>query len=158
MSTVQAPTGTYSVLVSDAVSPKGVELLKSTPGLEVTVKTGMSPEELAATIPEHDALIVRSASKVTADVLKNAGRLRVIGRAGTGVDNIDLKAATRAGVVVINPPGGNSVAAAELTLSMLLALARNVPQANMDLREGRWERKKYMGGEICGKTLGVVGF
>ncbi len=156
MSSEAAPSG-FRVLVSDSVSPKGIELLRSTPGMQVTVNTSLSPADLADAIREHDALIVRSATKVTADMLRDPGRLRAIGRAGTGVDNIDLEAATRAGVVVINTPGGNSVAAAELTFSLLMALARNVPQANRDLREGRWERKKYIGVEVCGKTLGVVG-
>ena len=151
-----SPSG-FRVLVSDNVARKGIELLRSTPDMQVTVNTKMSPAELTAAIREHDALIVRSATKVTAEVLRDPGRLRVIGRAGTGVDNIDLDAATRAGVVVLNTPGGNSVAAAELTFSLLLALARNVPQANGDLREGRWERKKYVGVEVCGKTLGIVG-
>jgi D-3-phosphoglycerate dehydrogenase len=144
-------------LVADSISPKGVELLRSTPDFDVTVKTGMSPEELAQTLPEFDALIVRSATKVTEEVLRSPGRLRAIGRAGTGVDNIHLEAATRAGVVVMNTPGGNSLAAAELTLAHLLAMARNVPQANADLRDGRWERKRYMGVELAGKVLGIVG-
>lgn len=147
----------FRVLVSDSISAKGIELLQSTPGMQVTVNTSLSPADLNAAVRQHDALIVRSATKVTADVLRDCGRLRAIGRAGTGVDNIDLEAATRAGVVVINTPGGNSVAAAELTFALLMALARNVPQANGDLRAGRWERKKYMGVEVCGKTLGVVG-
>ena len=146
----------FHVLVADAVSEKGIEVLKSS-GMNVTVKTGMSPTELAQVIGDHDGLIVRSATKVTEEALRNPGRLRVIGRAGTGVDNIDLEAATRAGVVVMNTPGGNSVAAAELTMSLLLSMARNVPQANSELREGRWERKKYMGVEVAGKTLGIVG-
>jgi D-3-phosphoglycerate dehydrogenase len=145
------------VLVSDSISEKGIDLLRATPGIEVTVKTGMKAPELAETIGDFDALIVRSATKVTPEVLEHAGRLQVIGRAGTGVDNIDLPAATRAGVVVMNTPGGNSLAAAEHTISLLTALARNVAQANAELREGRWERKKYMGIELAGKTLGVVG-
>jgi D-3-phosphoglycerate dehydrogenase len=145
------------VLIADAVSDKGVELLRDTPGFEVTVKTGMSPDELRETIGAFDGLVVRSATKVTSDALGSPGRLRVIGRAGTGVDNIDLDAATRAGVVVMNTPGGNSVAAAELTVAHLMALARNVVQANLELRAGKWERKKYVGVELDGKTLGVVG-
>jgi D-3-phosphoglycerate dehydrogenase len=148
---------TYSVLVSDSIARAGVDLLEATPGFRVTFKTGMSPDELISEIPGHDALIVRSATKVTAEVLAQAGNLKVIGRAGTGVDNIDLDAATRAGVVVVNTPGGNSIAAAELTMSHLLAMARNLPQANADLRDGRWERKRYMGVEVAGKSLGVVG-
>ena len=152
-----ASEASFRVLISDSLSPKGVALLESTPGIEVAVKTGMSPGDLAAELGDYDGLIVRSATKVTAELLAKPGRLKVIGRAGTGVDNIDLKAATTAGVVVINTPGGNSIAAAEHTCSLLLALARNVAQANMELREGRWERKKYMGVEVAGKTLGVVG-
>ncbi|MDX1388488.1 MAG: phosphoglycerate dehydrogenase, partial [Acidobacteriota bacterium] len=148
---------TFSVLVSDNIAQAGVDLLEQTPGLTVTFKTGMSPEDLAEEIPSHDALVVRSATKVTAAVLSHAKRLKVIGRAGTGVDNIDLDAATRAGVVVVNTPGGNSVAAAELTVSHLLAVARNLPQANADLRAGKWERKRYVGVEVAGKTLGVIG-
>ncbi|MCP3978379.1 MAG: phosphoglycerate dehydrogenase [bacterium] len=145
------------VLIADAVSDEGIELLRSTPGFEVDVKTGMKPAELQQVIGDYDALVVRSATKVTADTLAEPGRMRAIGRAGTGVDNIDLDAATKAGVVVMNTPGGNSVAAAELTMAHLLALSRNVSQANSELREGRWERKKYMGVEVSGKTLGIVG-
>ena len=148
---------TTRVLIADAVSDKGIDLLHDTPGFEVTVKTGMSADELRETIPGFDGLVVRSATKVTADVLASPGRLKVIGRAGTGVDNIDLDAATRAGVVVMNTPGGNSVAAAELTVAHLMALARNLVQANAELRAGKWERKKYVGVELDGKTLGVVG-
>lgn len=145
------------ILVTDAISEKGIDLLRSTPGFEVEVALNVPQAELARVLGQYDALIVRSATEVTAEVLRQPGRLKVIGRAGTGVDNIDLAAATRAGVVVLNTPGGNSVAAAELTLSLLLALARNVPQANADLRQGRWERKKYIGVELAGKVLGVVG-
>ncbi len=145
------------VLVADNVSPRGVELLRETDGIDVEVKTGMKPEELAEVIGGYDGLIVRSATRVTADILARASRLKVVGRAGTGVDNIDLSAATRSGVVVLNTPGGNSLAAAEHTIALLLALARNVAQANADLRDGRWERKRYTGVEIAGKTLGVIG-
>ncbi len=146
-----------NVLVADAISEKGIDVLRNAPGVEVTVRTGMSPTELAEAIADADGLVVRSATKVTPEVLEHAGRLKVIGRAGPGVDNIDHPAATRAGVVVMNTPGGNSVAAAEHTISLLTALARNVAQANADLRQGRWERKKYMGVEIAGKTIGIVG-
>ena len=147
----------FHVLVADAISDRGVQLLKESDGFEVTVRTGMSPDALEKVIGDYEGLIVRSATKVTANVLAEPGRLRVIGRAGTGVDNIDLEAATAAGVVVMNTPGGNSVAAAELTIAHLTALARNVAQANADLREGRWERKKYIGAELDGKTFGVIG-
>ncbi len=145
------------VLVADAISEEGVKVLRETPGFEVTVRTGMSPDDLRRVIGDYEGLIVRSATKVPADALAEPGRLRVIGRAGTGVDNIDLEAATKAGVVVMNTPGGNSVAAAELTIAHLTALARNVSQANADLRDGKWERKKYIGAELDGKTIGVVG-
>jgi len=151
------PHASLRVLIADAISEKGVDCLRSTPGIEVTVRTDMDEATLAEALREHDALIVRSATKVTANVLRDPGRLKVVGRAGTGVDNIDLAAATRAGVVVLNTPGGNSVAAAELTMALLLALARNVPQANQSLREGRWDRKKYAGTEVAGKVLGVLG-
>jgi len=150
-------TSPIRVLIADNVSEKGVQLLRDTPGFEVSVRTGMSPGELRETVGDFEALVVRSATKVTADVLAEPGRLRAIGRAGTGVDNIDLDAATRAGVVVMNTPGGNSVAAAELTMAHLMAMARNVVQANAELRQGKWERKKYVGVELDGKALGVVG-
>jgi len=145
------------VLVADSISQEGVDLLNATDGFEAVVKTGMSPDQLRRTVSDFDGLIVRSATQVTEEVLAEPGRLRAIGRAGTGVDNIRLDAATRAGVVVMNTPGGNSLAAAELTMALLLGLARDVPQANAELREGRWERKKHMGVEVAGKTLGIVG-
>lgn len=151
------PSPRFRVLVADAISEDGVERLRASPGIEAIVRTGLAPDELARELRDVDGLIVRSATKVTAESLGKPGRLKVIGRAGTGVDNIDLDAATRAGVVVMNTPGGNSVAAAELTMTLLLALCRNVSQANEELRAGRWERKKYMGVEVAGKTLGVVG-
>jgi D-3-phosphoglycerate dehydrogenase len=155
--TTESAVKSFRVLIADAISEQGIETLRSAPGFEVTVKTGMSPEALGSIVGDFDGLLVRSATKVTKQVLSTPGRLRVIGRAGTGVDNIDLDAAKQAGVVVMNTPGGNSVAAAELTLAHLLALARNVTQANAELRQGRWERKKYIGTELAGKTLGVVG-
>jgi D-3-phosphoglycerate dehydrogenase len=145
------------VLVADAIAEAGVARLTAVPGFTVDVRTGLSASDLAATLPDYDALIVRSATKVTAELLARPGRLRAIGRAGTGVDNIDLEAATRAGVVVMNTPGGNSTAAAEQTIALLTGLARNVPQAHMDLKAGHWNRKQYLGVELTGKTLGIVG-
>ncbi|MDH3785358.1 MAG: phosphoglycerate dehydrogenase [Acidobacteriota bacterium] len=147
----------FRVLVADAISPLGVEALEQSPGFEVTVRTGMSPEEFREALKGQDGLIVRSATRPDATAIEAADRLKVIGRAGSGVDNIDLEAATRAGIVVMNTPGGNSVAAAELTVAHLLAMARNVVPSNADLRAGKWERKKYMGQEVAGKTLGLVG-
>lgn len=124
---------------------------------EVHVKTGLPKEELAAIIGDYDALAVRSETKVTADIIAAAKNLKIIGRAGVGVDNIDVEAATNRGILVVNSPEGNTLAAAELTVAMLLALARNIPQADQSLRAGRWDRKKYMGSEVYGKTLGVIG-
>ncbi|MFQ5668927.1 MAG: phosphoglycerate dehydrogenase [Acidobacteriota bacterium] len=149
--------GEKRVLVADRISPSGLELLSQGEGFQVRQHTGLGVDELKRLVREHDALVVRSATRVPAEVLEKPGRLKVIGRAGTGVDNIDLEAATRAGVVVMNAPGGNSVAAAELTFSLLLALARSIPQANQSLRAGRWERKSFMGTEVAGKSLGLIG-
>ena len=143
------------VLVADPIAPEGIEILKTV--AEVHVKTGLPKEELAAIIGEYDALAVRSETKVTAEIIAAAKNLKIIGRAGVGVDNIDVEAATNRGILVVNSPEGNTLAAAELTVAMLLALARNIPQADQSLRAGRWDRKKYMGSEVYGKTLGVIG-
>ena len=143
------------VLVSDPIAPEGIEILKRV--AEVDVKTGLPKEELAAIIGEYDALAVRSETKVTADIIAKAGNLKIIGRAGVGVDNIDVEAATKRGILVVNSPEGNTMAAAELSVAMLLALARNIPQADQALRNGEWKRSKYMGSEVFHKTLGVIG-
>ncbi len=146
------------ILISDDLSPEAKTVLGRIPGAQVDFKPGMKPEELREAIGEYEALAVRSATKVTSDLLAAAPRLRVIGRAGTGVDNIDLQAATRRGVVVMNAPGGNSVSVAEHTLALLLALARSVADASQSTRAGRWEKKKFSSGrELFGKTLGVIG-
>jgi D-3-phosphoglycerate dehydrogenase/(S)-sulfolactate dehydrogenase len=144
------------VLVSDDLSAEGVALMRRA-GLEVDVKVGLKPEELEALIAEYEGLAVRSATKVTARVLDKAARLRVVGRAGVGVDNVDLNAATRRGVVVMNTPGGSAVTVAELTLAHMLALARHVAQATASVKAGKWEKKRFQGHELSGKTLGVVG-
>jgi D-3-phosphoglycerate dehydrogenase len=143
------------VLVSDSLSEKGIEILEK--GTEVEVKTGMSPEELKACIGEYDALVVRSQTQVTEDVIEAAENLKIIGRAGVGVDNIDIEAATQRGIIVINAPEGNMISAAEHTIAMMMAISRNIPQANQSMRAGKWERKLFMGVEVRGKTLGVVG-
>lgn len=143
------------VLVCDPIAEAGIARLREV--ADVEVKTGLSPDELKAIIGEYDALAVRSETKVTADVLAAATRLQIIGRAGVGVDNIDVQAATRQGIVVVNSPEGNTIAAAELTVAMLLALSRQIPQADASLRAGRWERKKFLGTEVYGKTLGIIG-
>ncbi len=144
------------VLVSDPITPAGIGLLKEA-GFEVEVKTDHTKEELLAKIKNYDALIVRSQTKVTADIIDAARNLKVIGRAGVGVDNVDIEAATKKGIIVLNAPDGNTVSTAELSVAMLLALARNIPQAHASLKGGAWERKNFTGVEINGKTLGVVG-
>src|SRR5512145_827629 len=144
------------VLVSDDLSPEAVRIL-SEAGLEVDVKVGLPPAELEAIVGGYDGLAVRSATKVTAKLLEKATRLKVVGRAGVGVDNVDLDAATRRGVVVMNTPGGSSVTVAELALAMILSLYRHVPGATASVKAGKWEKKKFQGREIAGKTLGVVG-
>lgn len=143
------------VLVSDPIAPEGIEILKQV--ADVDVKTGLSKDELAAIIGDYDALAVRSETKVTGEIIARADKLKIIGRAGVGVDNIDVEAATNRGILVVNSPEGNTLAAAELTVAMLLALARNIPQADGAMRAGRWDRKIYMGSEVYGKTLGVIG-
>ena len=146
------------VLVSDNLSATGVEILKKESGLEVDVKTGMSKEELIATIPAYDGLIVRSATKVVAEVIEAATHLKVIGRAGIGVDNIDLNAAGQKGIIVMNAPEGNIITTAEHTMALMLSMSRNVAQASWSLRNKTWAPKKFMGVELYEKTLGIVGF
>jgi len=144
------------VLVSDNISPKGVDILKKA-GLKVDVKTGLTPEELKKEIGKYDALVVRSATKATADVIDCASKLRVIGRAGSGLDNVDKIAATKKGIVVMNTPGGNTVTTAEHTMALLFSMARQIPQATASMKQGKWEKKKFMGLELYNKTLGIVG-
>jgi D-3-phosphoglycerate dehydrogenase len=145
------------VLVSDEFSPQGVEILKKAKGVEVDVKPGLPPEELRKIIGAYDGLVVRSATKVTADIIDAASKLKVIGRAGVGVDNIDVPAASKKGIVVMNTPGGNSMAAAEHTIALMFAVARSIPQAAGTMWEKKWEKKRFMGMELFGKTLGVIG-
>ena len=146
----------HRVLVSDDLSTEAVRILRDA-GLEVDVKVGLSAGELEAIIGGYDGLAVRSATKVSAGLLEKATRLRVVGRAGVGVDNVDLDAATRRGVVVMNTPGGSSITVAELALAMIMSLYRHVPGATASVKAGRWEKKRFQGREIAGKTLGVVG-
>jgi D-3-phosphoglycerate dehydrogenase / 2-oxoglutarate reductase len=145
------------VLVADKISDNAVELLQAEKSFRVIDLPAQKSANLAEEIRDADALIVRSATKVTAALLEGAPRLRAIGRAGVGVDNVDLDAATRRGIVVMNTPGGNSTAVAEHTLALLLAMARHVPQADASLKQGRWEKKKLEGIELRGKTLGLIG-
>ncbi len=143
------------VLVSDSIDRAGIDILSQV--ARVDVKTKLTPEELVATIPEYDALMLRSATKVTAAVIEAGTQLKIIGRAGVGVDNIDVPAATRQGIVVVNSPEGNTIAAAEHALAMMLSLSRQIPAADRSLKSGKWERKDFMGNEVYKKTLGVVG-
>lgn len=145
------------VLIADPVSEKGLACLREAPGLEIEVQTKLPEDHLAAIIGDYHALVVRSETRVTRKILEAATRLKIIGRAGVGVDNIDVEAATERGIVVVNSPEGNTVAAAEHTLAMMLALARNLPQANSLLKAGTWERKKFIGIELRNKVLGVLG-
>ena len=145
------------VLITDSLAPQGLERLQSYPGIEVAVRPGLATAELIRHIPAYQALIIRSGTKVTPPVIAAATQLQVIGRAGIGVDNIAVEAATKRGIVVMNTPGGNNVTTAEHTLSMMLALARNIPQANASIRAGRWERGKFTGSEVCNKVLGIIG-
>jgi len=144
------------VLVKEKIADTGVDLLRSK--FDVDLGLEMSEEELRQKIGDYDAILIRSATKMTPDLIDLATKLKVIGRAGTGVDNVDIPAATRRGIIVANAPESNSVAAAEHTLALALALFRNVPQAHGSLVEGRWDRAKFKGAELYGKTLGVIGF
>ncbi|MBK9344299.1 MAG: phosphoglycerate dehydrogenase [Dehalococcoidia bacterium] len=143
------------ILIADPVAPEGIELLRAIGDVEV--KTGQAADALVASIENYDALVVRSETKVTRAIIEAGVRLQVIGRAGVGVDNIDLEAATERGVIVVNAPQGNTIAAAEHTIALLMALARHIPQADASMRAGKWDRKSYVGTEVRGKTLGVIG-
>ncbi len=145
------------VLIADSISQRGGDELARDGALEVTIKTGLNETELVEIIPPFSALVVRSQTKVTADVLKAASNLRVVGRAGVGVDNVDVEAATRRGVVVLNAPGGNTISTAEHAFSLLLNVARKIPQADATVRGGKWDRKNLEGVELYNKTLGIIG-
>lgn len=147
----------YFVLVSDKLSPEGIQVFKEAPGIEVEVRTGLTPEELKACIGNYHGLAVRSATKVSAEVIEAAKNLKVIGRAGTGVDNVDVEAATKKKIIVMNTPQGNRIATAEHTIALMFALCRQIPQADSSMRAGKWEKSRFMGVELYGKTLGVIG-
>ncbi len=148
---------TFHVLIPDSVNPAAVEILRDA-GLNVTAPGQMKREETLVAIADADALIIRSATKADAELINAATRLKVIARAGVGVDNVDLDAASAKGIAVMNTPDGNTIATAEFTFGLMLALARHIPQAYDSLNAGKWDRKSYMGVELRGKTLGVVGF
>ena len=145
------------VLIADSISPRGIDDLSRDNALEVSVQTNLSVAQLLEIIPEFSAIVVRSQTKVTADVLKAGGKLRIVGRAGVGVDNVDVETATRRGVVVLNAPGGNTVSTAEHAFSLLLCVARKIPQADASVRGKNWDRKNFEGVELYNKTLGVIG-
>ncbi|RPJ09786.1 MAG: phosphoglycerate dehydrogenase [Deltaproteobacteria bacterium] len=145
------------VLISDPLSNRGIEVLAKAKGLKYEIKTGLTPEELKKVIPEYDAIIIRSETKLKAEIIDAADRLKVIGRAGIGLDNVDLPAATKKGIVVMNTPQENAIAAAEHTIGLMFSAARKIPQATASMKAGKWEKKKFMGVELYNKTLGVVG-
>ncbi len=144
------------ILVSDPISDKGIEIFRQA-NIDIDVKTKLSSEELTQIIGEYDGLIIRSETKVTKDIIESAKNLKIIGRAGVGIDNVDVPAATKKGIIVMNTPGGNTISAAEHTMSMMLALSRNIPQANISLKAKEWRRKDFTGTEVFGKTLGIIG-
>jgi len=149
---------TYQVLVPDNVHPSALDVLNSAAGLQITAPGQMKREELLAALPNAEALIIRSASKIDAEALAAAGKLKMIARAGVGVDNVDIPDATKRGIVIMNTPDGNTVSTAEMAFGLMLALVRQIPQAHATLLAGKWDRKSFSGVELRGKTLGIVGF
>ncbi|MDO8603682.1 MAG: phosphoglycerate dehydrogenase [Candidatus Omnitrophota bacterium] len=147
----------FKILVSDPLAQEGVDILKKVKEFQVDVKHKLPPEELKKIIKDYDALLVRSETKVTKDIIEAARNLKVIGRAGVGLDNVDLQAASKRGIIVMNTPGGNTMSTAEHAVSLMLSLSRNIPQADVSVKKGEWERKKFMGAEVYGKTLGIIG-
>jgi D-3-phosphoglycerate dehydrogenase len=145
------------ILVSDSIADEGLNILREEKSVEVVVNTKLKPDELKEVIKDFDALIVRSSTKVTKDIIESASNLKVIGRAGTGLDNVDVDAATKKGIIVMNTPGGNTISTAEHTFSMILALSRKIPQAYVSVRKGEWDRKSFIGTELLGKVLGIIG-
>jgi len=144
------------VLISDNLSPAGAQILRDA-GLEVDINVGLAPEELKKIIGNYDGLVIRSATKVTAEIIAAAEKLRVVGRAGIGLDNVDIPAASQKGIVVMNAPDGNATTAAEHAIALMMSLARNIPQATASMKAEKWEKKSFMGREVTGKTLGIFG-
>src|SRR5689334_18148549 len=155
-----APTEqeTIKVLITDRIAREGIELLRTQlPEAQIDERPGLKPEQLKAIIGNYTALIVRSETQVTKDVLAAATCMKIVGRAGVGVDNIDTEAATRQGIMVVNSPTGNIIAAAEHTIAMLMALARHIPAANASMKTGKWEKSRFLGIEVRNKVLGIIG-
>lgn len=147
----------YRILITDNLSPAGLEILENIEGIEIDNRSGLSPEEVREALKEADGIIIRSATKLTEEVLQGQPRLKVIVRAGVGVDNIDLAAATREGIVVMNTPAGNTLSTAEHAVAMMMALSRNIAPASAGMKEGKWDRKLYTGTQLAGKTIGIIG-
>src|SRR5438270_7364713 len=144
------------VLICDKLQPSGLDLLKQA-GLEVDNRPGLKGDDLKAALRAADGCIVRSGTRLTAELLEEPGKLRAVARAGVGVDNIDVAAATRRGIVVMNTPGGNTISAAEHTIALLLSMARHVPEADASMKASKWDRSKFVGNQLAGKTIGVIG-
>src|SRR5947209_9577811 len=152
--TVQA----IKILITDRIAREGIDLLRTQlPEAQIDERPGLKPEQLKAIVGNYTALIVRSETQVTKDVLAAATHLKIVGRAGVGVDNIDIEAATRQGIMVVNSPTGNIVAAAEHTIAMLMALARHIPAASSSTKTGKWEKNRFLGVEVRNKILGIIG-
>ena len=149
----------YKVLISDGFAEEGLEVFKQFNDIEVDLRKSVSPEELIDIIDQYDGLIVRSATKFKGNVVDKSAKLKVIGRAGAGVDNIDVEAASKKGIVIMNTPGGNSSAVAELTIAMIMALSRNIIPASISMKEGKWEKSIFgkTSVEVAGKVLGIIG-
>jgi D-3-phosphoglycerate dehydrogenase / 2-oxoglutarate reductase len=145
------------ILVADPLAEEGMNKIKQASGIQADVKTGLNEDQLAETVGEYDGMIIRSGVKITAKVMANPGKLRVIARAGVGVDNVDLVAATKAGILVMNTPDANTLSTAEQTMALMLALSRHTPKGDAHVREKKWERKKFTGTQLSGKTLGIIG-
>jgi D-3-phosphoglycerate dehydrogenase len=145
------------ILVTDSLAPEGLEVFQKAAGFDVDVKLGLKPEDLKKICGEYDGWVIRSGTKITAELIEAAKNLKVIGRAGVGYENIDADAATKRGIVVMNTPGGNNVTTGEHTVALMMALARHIPQAVASLKGGKWDRNKFVGVELCNKTIGVIG-
>jgi D-3-phosphoglycerate dehydrogenase len=147
----------HRVLITDSLSKAGLKVLEQTPGIEVVIRSGLTPQQVREELKSVDAIIIRSGTTLTAEILEGQERLKCIARAGVGVDNINLEAATRAGVLVMNTPSGNTISTAEHTFAMMLALSRNIGPAHASMKAGKWDRKSFQGTQLAGKTLAVLG-
>ena len=147
----------YHILVTDNIAEEGLNILLRDKTVEVDIKAGIKNEELKKIIGQYDAIITRSGTSISASLIENPGKLKIIGRAGVGVDNINIEAASKKGIIVLNAPTGNTLAATELTMGIMLAAARKIPLANDSLKKGKWDRKKFLGIELYNKTLGIIG-